>query len=114
MRMTTTIKSAAFALAAAALPISAAQADAPRTATISYDDLNLSSAKGKAIFDRRIEAAVEAVCGRLQNKPTLDSAVRTCQKETHVTAAASRDLAVANYNKRRLAGRDRTIRLVAK
>ncbi len=103
------------AAAALALPLSAANASEPRTVSISYGDLNLSSKAGQAILDRRINAAVEAVCGRIENRPTFDSAVRQCQSETRLTAQQSRDIAVASYDNGQLASNDRReIRLVAR
>jgi UrcA family protein len=36
----------------------------PRTARVSYADLDLASAAGRATFERRVDAAADAVCGR--------------------------------------------------
>ncbi|QIQ86034.1 UrcA family protein [Erythrobacter sp.] len=112
--MTKTITTAAITFAASLLPLSAANAAEPRSADISYADLDLSSEAGQAIFDRRIEAAVEAVCGRTEGRPTFDRAVRECQAETRIAAKTSRDLAVAKYGQQQLARKDRKIRLVAR
>ncbi len=112
-----TLAAATIAITAAALPLGAASAGEARTATISYEDLNLSSQAGQDILDRRIENAVEAVCGRLQGRPTFDSAVRECQTQTRLTAMQSRDIAVASYGRTQLAGNPRAsrqIRLVAR
>ena len=112
--MTKTFTTAALALAATVLPLSAAHAGEPRAADVSYADLDLSSEAGQAIFDRRIERAVEAVCGKMEGKPTFDRAVRECQAETRIAAKTSRDIAVAEYGRERLASKDRKIRLVAR
>lgn len=112
--MTKTFTTAALALAATLLPLGAANAAEPRAADVSYADLDLSSAAGQAIFDRRIENAVEAVCGTMEGRPTFDRAVRECQKDTRIAAYKSRDLAIANYGSGRLAAKSRTIRLVAR
>ncbi|WP_162013481.1 UrcA family protein [Erythrobacter sp. NAP1] len=110
--MTKTFATAALALAAIALPLGAAHASEGRSVSISYADLDLSSQAGQEIFDRRIERAVQAVCGTMQGRPSLDAAVRKCQQETQVSANKSRDLAIANYGRTQLAGADREIRLV--
>ena len=111
--MTKTFNAAALALAATLLPLSAVNSAEPRSADVSYADLDLSSAAGKAILDRRIESAIEAVCGKMEGKPTFDGGVRECQQETRIAAMKSRDLAIAAYGKR-LASKDRKIRLVAR
>lgn len=36
----------------------------PRTARVSYADLDLASAAGRAMLERRVDAAADAVCGR--------------------------------------------------
>ena len=112
--MTKIFSTADIALAAPFLPLSASSAAEPRSADVSFAGLDLSSEAGQAIFDRRIENAVEAVCGSLTGKPTFDGAVRQCHKETRITARKSRDLAIANYGRGRLAESERKIRLVVR
>lgn len=112
--MTKTFASAAIALAALALPFSAAQANEGATVSVSYADLDLSSKAGQDIFDRRIERAIEQVCGRMIGRPTFDASVRKCQTETKVSAQQSRDLAVESYGDVRLARSDRQIRFAIK
>ena len=114
MRTIKTFTTAAFAIAAAAaLPMSAANASAERSVNVSYADLNLSTEAGQRVFDRRIENAIEELCGKLEGRPTFDSSVRRCQMETRVAAMQSRDIAVASYNTTQLARGDRReIRLV--
>jgi UrcA family protein len=111
--MTKTFTAAALAIAATLLPISAANAAEPRSVIVSYDGLDLSSRAGQAIFDRRIEKAVETVCGQLTNKAMLDGHIRECRQETLATARMSRDFAVANFGRERFAKAPRTIRFVA-
>lgn len=41
-----------------------AQTLQPRTARVSYADLNLASTAGRAMLERRVDAAADAVCGR--------------------------------------------------
>lgn len=116
--MTKTFTAAAIALAAFALPLtaplSAAQANEGATVSVSYADLDLSSEAGQEIFDRRIDRAIEQVCGSLTGRPTFDASVRSCQLETQAVAKQSRDLAVANYGDERLARTDRRIRFAVK
>ena len=114
MRTIKTITTAALAIAAAAaLPMSAANASEGRSVNVSYADLNLATEAGQQVFDRRIEKAIEQLCGKLEGHPTFDSSVRRCQMETRVAAMQSRDIAVASYNATQLArGERREIRLV--
>nr|WP_161593698.1 UrcA family protein [Parerythrobacter lutipelagi] len=112
--MTKSLTAAAIALAAIALPVSAAQANEGATVQVSYADLDLSGKAGQDIFDRRIERAIEKVCGNLTGRPTFDSSIRNCQLETRAAAKPSRDLAVANYGNARLARSDRQIRFAVK
>lgn len=109
-----TITAALTAAAAFALPIHAANASEGQAVSISYADLNLASEAGQSILDRRIENAIEDVCGQLQGRPTFDSAVRKCQMQTRTTAMKSRDVAVANYGRTQLAQDDRVIRFAVR
>lgn len=56
----TTLTAAAFGLALAASPAMAGD-DKPST-TIEFKDLNLSTAEGQAILDKRIDMAARAMC----------------------------------------------------
>lgn len=54
-----------FAFACVALSASAnCQTLQPRTARVSYADLDLASPAGRAMLERRVDAAADAVCGR--------------------------------------------------
>ena len=114
MRTFNTFATAALAIAAAAaLPIGAVSAKEGTSVSVSYADLNLATEAGQQVFDRRIEKAIEQLCGKLEGHPTFDSSVRRCQMETRVAAMQSRDIAVASYNATQLArGERREIRLV--
>ncbi|MEO0590739.1 MAG: UrcA family protein [Pseudomonadota bacterium] len=82
--------------------------------SVSYADLNLSSEKGREVLDRRIERAIEKVCGRKRGKITLDTGIYACERKTRPAAYKARDLAVASYGENRLAGGpDKVIRLAA-
>ena len=115
MTTTKTFTAGILAIAAAALPLTAAHASDEVSVEVGYADLNLATEKGQQIFDRRIERSIEKVCGRLTNHPTFDGAVRSCQKGTRVNAMRQRNIAVANYGKVQLAGNEtRTIRFAAR
>lgn len=111
--MTNIATKAAIALAAIAMPLSAAQANEGASVSVSYADLNLGTQTGQDIFDRRIDRAIEQVCGKMQGRPTFDAAVHRCQVATKASAKQSRDLAVANYGSEQLARTDRRIRFAA-
>ncbi len=112
--MTNVLTSTAIALAAVVLPLSTVTANELRSATVEYADLNLATSAGQAALDRRIKRAVNAVCGRMLNRPSLDATVRLCRTETMLIARQSRDLAVASYGDGTLAKADRKIRFAAK
>ena len=54
-----------FAFACVAVATSAnCQTLQPRTARVSYADLDLASPAGRAMLERRVDTAADAVCGR--------------------------------------------------
>jgi UrcA family protein len=76
---------AAASLAAAAnLSPAFAKPISPEVRTVAYADLNLSTTAGRTRLERRIQAAVRAVCG--EALPSFDlarrHAVRACLVET--------------------------------
>ncbi len=83
-----TLLSAGTMLAGAAGPAFAAP-PAAETRIVSYADLNLSSAAGRDRLERRIGAAVNAVCGRAAPTDLNGLAqVDLCRAETHADATA--------------------------
>ena len=66
-----------------------AEAPAAQTQVVSYADLNLASAAGRATLDRRIDRAVRIVCGRvsIQDLNALRQ-VELCRDETQADAFA--------------------------
>ena len=74
-----------------------------QTAEVTYGDLNLASKAGQDILDRRIKNAAEKVCGLENGMLSVDLKVRACRREAVEAAAASRDLAIAEYTQNRLA-----------
>lgn len=90
--LATSALTAALALAAGPALAQAAQSDdAPRSAAVSYADLNLNTAKGQAILVARIHRAAEAVCGPEPNARDLKQALpyRQCLKQSVDTAVAA-------------------------
>lgn len=81
---------------------------------VSHADLNLASAAGQEILDRRIKRAAEKVCGRLNGTLRTDMKVRKCRRGAIAAAQPSRDLAISNYSGERLASAQSSdIRLIA-
>lgn len=93
---------AAAAAVAAGTP-AAATDTATRTVKVRYADLDLSTRAGRATLDRRIDAALEQVCGSLG--PTVNNEERviaTCRTEA---AARIASRIAALRSKERLAAR---------
>lgn len=86
---------AATACAAAALPLTAAPATAaditavPETVTVrvSYADLNLATAQGRARLDRRIAGAARSICGSFFPADLeMAALVQTCRDDAIASA----------------------------
>lgn len=88
------------ALAAAALVLSAMPgwAGTPPTSMVSYGDLDLASARGRAKLALRVQRAAEAVCG-VEFSFDLDEAhrVRKCRRDTRLDAQDAVALAIARF-----------------
>ena len=87
-------------LAAAAVAFSAAPAfaqTAPSQLVVNYSDLDLSTAHGVRLLDRRLRSAAETVCGPTSDSdPRGKNEVRHCRTETLAVARAQRDTAIAD------------------
>jgi UrcA family protein len=90
-----TIALAAVASAAASLSLTAAPAAAsdivvaPETVTVrvSYADLNLASAEGRARLDRRIAGAARSICGSvLPAHLEMAALVKSCRENAIASA----------------------------
>lgn len=78
---------AAAVSAATNLPLPAS-AQAP-TRVVRFDDLNLASAQGRAVFDRRVQAAIVDVCGDPGSQDLQLSIIqKTCQRKARAAADA--------------------------
>ena len=80
---------AASALSGAAAPAFAASPQQAQTRAVSYADLDLSSAAGRARLEQRLATAVRAVCGRAAPTDLNGLAqVALCRDETLADAQA--------------------------
>ena len=70
---------AGITLSGALAPANAAEVQA-RVQTVSYADLNLSNAAGRATFDQRVKAAAETVCATGLNDVAAKTAESRCVK----------------------------------
>jgi UrcA family protein len=70
---------AGLALSGALAPANAAEVQA-RVQTVSYADLNLANAAGRAALDSRIKAAAETVCATGLNDTAAKVAESRCVK----------------------------------
>jgi UrcA family protein len=84
-----------FLLAVSAVPAIAAPA-APLTTTVRVADLDMASAAGQRVFDRRLNQAAQAVCGTAwENDVPGQNAVRRCIAEVTVRFAPVRAARIA-------------------
>jgi UrcA family protein len=70
---------AGLSLSGALAPANAAEVQA-RVQTVSYADLNLANAAGRAALDQRIKAAAESVCATGLNDVAAKTAESRCVK----------------------------------
>ncbi|WOK35837.1 UrcA family protein [Sphingomonas sp. C3-2] len=68
----------------------------PQTRTVHYADLDLSTAKGRATLDRRLEMAVADACGMASSSDlAAQNKVHQCQTETLARVSTERDRIIA-------------------
>ncbi len=73
-----------YAIVAALGALLAGQAAYAETAAITYDDLDLSTAEGKAELDRRVDKAAKDICGYSELKVgsrIVPAEARKCYKD---------------------------------
>jgi UrcA family protein len=65
--------------------------------SVGYGDLDLSGDTGVARLDRRIDAAIDTVCGNTMGQQPLSRvmAIRKCTKETRADVSGPRQIAIA-------------------
>ena len=75
-------------LAATLAPFPATAMAAVPTARVVHGDLDLASKAGRATFDRRLAAAMDKVCGRLDRSDLGEIAsITACRREVSQAAA---------------------------
>ncbi|WP_343520221.1 UrcA family protein [Sphingomonas sp.] len=100
----------AAAIAAALLAAVPAFADGERSVEVSYADLNLASAQGKAAFERRLKAAAARVCGvGLERDLRLHKVTQRCAATALESTGPAVELAYRNAADRQLAARDMSV-----
>lgn len=100
----------AAAITAALLAAVPAIAAGAKSVQVSYADLDLASAHGKAAFDRRIQHAAQRVCGPvLQRDLMMTAAVNRCVAATLESIQPAVELAYRNAANRQLAARDMSV-----
>ncbi|SNS12405.1 UrcA family protein [Sphingomonas laterariae] len=63
---------------------------------VAHADLDLANPRDRAILDRRLRSAAEAVCGPMSSSdPKGGNEIRQCRAETLARATAERDRLVA-------------------
>ena len=99
----TILAAAALALSGAAGAETPINIDAPRSALVQLGDLDLASAHGRSLLNRRVAIAIEDVCGSYANvtEPSESDRIDTCR----LVARQSAD--------RQLAARATTLKLAA-
>lgn len=82
-----TVLAAGISLSGALAPAQAAEPTA-RVQTVSYADLNLTNAAGRAALDQRVKAAAETVCATGLNDTAARTAEARCVKDAIAAANA--------------------------
>ncbi len=95
----TTLSTALFALAAITAPAHASarvDTNAAPVRVVDAADLDLSTADGKATFDRRLAAAVKVVCAADEPSDLPGQiAVRACRSHARQALVSQRDAVIA-------------------
>ncbi len=78
-----------------ALMAGPALAATPDTVKVSYADLDLHSRAGVARLDRRLEAAINRVCGKSDGSALGYSLTSKCFAAAHKSVAVQRDAVLA-------------------
>jgi UrcA family protein len=100
----------AAAIAAALIAAAPAIAGGEKSVKVSYADLNLSSALGKATLDHRIARAADRMCGvGLEQHLALEALAQRCAAGARESARPGIELAYRNAANRQLAARDMSV-----
>jgi UrcA family protein len=96
---------------AAFLPIAAMSQEAPGSVHVAYRDLNLQSAAGVKLFERRIEGAIETICPDYGSiELARQRVVAQCRAAVRANVAAQREAVLAEAGRGDVQVADRTIR----
>ena len=86
---------AAATLAPAGLAAQPAADAEQASIRVSFADLDLSSPAGRATFDRRIDRAIDVLCGQPDRNLDMATPVFKCRAAARASASPQRQLAVA-------------------
>ena len=86
---------AAATLAPAGLAAQPAADAEQASIRVSFADLDLGSPAGRATFDRRIERAIDVLCGQPDRNLDMATPVFKCRAAAQASASPQRQLAVA-------------------
>jgi UrcA family protein len=108
--MTTLMKSSLSFIGMTAIALSStavsAQVTEPVTKTVSYSDLDLSTAQGQKRFETRIKGAVQQVCTDANSRELKSLAIQQqCRVQALNSAKREMKIAIARYNNTRVASR---------
>lgn len=113
MKPVIAIAASAVALAAgsAAAQVTPGQADVQTdSASVSYRDLDVTRSDGRATLERRVEMAIDRVCGDRPLAVEVRRQAQFSECRSQVAAGARQDLA-ALYSRQGVATAEQTIRL---
>jgi UrcA family protein len=100
----------AAAIAAALIAAVPAIAGGAKSVNVSYADLNLASATGKATLERRVARAADRVCGiAYEENLALKEAAKRCAVAARESAWPAIELAYRNAANGQLAARDMSV-----
>ena len=98
------------ALAGVLIAAVPAHAGGAKSANVSYADLNLASATGKAMLERRVSRAANRICGfGLEQNLRMQAAAQRCATAARESARPAIELAYRNAANRQLAARDMSV-----
>lgn len=94
----------ALGLAVVAAPAAAQISVAQPTASVRYDDLDLTKTAGRDVLKRRLDRAVRNVCGTLPSRNLKEMAsYKACIADARASYQGQVELALNNANARRVA-----------
>ena len=96
----------AFVALATVAPAAASAADEPRTEKVYFGDLDLASPAGIETLDRRLDRAVERVCGQASVRELQKQRqIKKCRQLTWNSVRSDRQVAIARADKSGVGGK---------